>query len=196
MELTTLTTLKRPNSLLRIFYILPVILLVSSCGHSHRNADSITDFMDENPRMVQGLHFYPSTVRMLGTMMGDEYGTSFKDIQSGRFLYVWNAEKFDLSSHFDELIESSVDDGFELLAEMDTADGKNAIYVNDKSTPIYILLLENSFGDFVVELTGDISLQSIYGLTQLDYSSITDNFPSISAASDTITEPSQEEMIQ
>lgn len=127
--------------------------------------------------------------------MGDEYGIAFKDIQSGRFLYVWNSENFDLSANFDRLIENAKSEGFEVLVEMDNADGKNAVYLSDQGTPIYLLFLENEFGDFIVELTGDISLNSIYQLTQLDYSSITDNLPN-SRASETVAEPSQEEMIE
>lgn len=143
---------------------------------SNQECQALTQYLDNHPRGVQALHFYPSTIRMLGEIMGDNSGTAFDGIENARFVFTWNHEEVDIAASFDGIVKAASDDGFEMLAQMDSQNSDVLVYMKDQSTPVFIILLQNSFGDFIIELSGKLSLQSISELGQMDFGSLAGTF--------------------
>lgn len=147
-------------------------LLISSCGKSTTESEALTSFISEHKRDVQTLYFYPSTVRMLGNVVGAENNAAFDDVESGRFVFTWDHERIDLAFYFDEILNEASTEGFEMLAEMNTSDSQTLVYLNDQNKAVYLVLLQNSFGNFIVEIVGELSMKSITSLSQLDFKDI------------------------
>ncbi len=157
--------------------LLTAIVGLCGCGKSYEQSEALTHFISENQRSTQTLYFYPSTIRMLGGVMNAENSQAFADIESGRFVFTWDHEKIDIAEHFDGILSEAKDEGFEMLAEMNTADSRMLIYLNDESgSPGYLILLQNSFGDFIIEMVGQLSMQSITSLSQLDFTDVASTF--------------------
>ena len=164
------------NQIKTSLIIVLLCFIVSSCGNSTKESQALTDFISEHKRDVQTLYFYPSTVRMLGDVMGAENNTAFADVESGRFVFTWDHERIDLAFYYDEILKEAGMEGFEMLAEMNTSDSRSLIYLNDQNKPVYLVLLQNSFGNFIVEIVGELSMKSITSLAQLDFKDVASTF--------------------
>jgi hypothetical protein len=149
--------------------ILLVFLTCSACTDNNPPSETITVYTEENDEALGELYFYPTTVRMLEKVLttGSQEGV-FEGVESGRILYGKSDSLDILKQDFDELVKGVNKEGFELLVEFKSRGERTVAYVREGSPNRYIALLSGGVSTILVELEGDLSLETIRGLSQLN----------------------------
>ena len=123
------------------------------------------------------LYFYPSTIRMVSKILGDEKGQALNEIQKARLFFSLTGDESNIRETFKSFKSGIQDEGFEMLMEMKSSGNKVDIYMRDgEITDDYILFVNGDQGNFVLEILGNLSANAIRDISQLDLNVLTDIF--------------------
>jgi len=142
-----------------------IILLLQSCND---RADPLDEFEENKPGSIRAFYAYPSTIRMLGEIMGNQGSNFLKDVEKARLFLEWKSEEADSRELFISLKNSALQSEFEELLSLSSKGSDISVFVNDEHTPIYLVF---SFGvelDYVLELKGEISMSTLRDIGTLD----------------------------
>jgi|SRR5690554_1601487 len=165
----------KPNS--SFFYILGLGLLILSACHSRpHQSQTLTDYSNQDKKAMSALYFYPSTIRMVSKILGDDKGQALKEVQRARLFFSLSGDKTEIQQTF-KLFKSGINaEGFEMLMQMRSAGNKIDIYMIDGEIDDYILFVEGDQGNFVLEILGNLSANALRDISQLDLNVLTDIF--------------------
>lgn len=141
----------------------------AACGGSPRQSDAITDFSKKHDGVLKGFYFYPSTVRMVGNILGDGNGEVLKDIEQGRVFVLWNDETDPESLNFSGVKKDIQAEGFELLMSIKSKGVMVDAYQLDMSPPVFVLFINDPDVPFIIEMTGEISMNALQGIASMDF---------------------------
>ncbi len=148
--------------------ILLIAVLCISCGRKNAESTALTEYLATAPDNVRTLYFYPSTIRMLAGMLGDETGASLNEIKRGRLSLTFGGGDTDFQNSFDPLKTAIDDDGFTSIMKLNAPDGKIDIFYREEPEDGYLLFIDQEGSTFILEITGEISMQTIQQLSTLD----------------------------
>jgi len=162
----------------RVVFLFVIILgSLTGCQRSFAPSETINVYLENKENPVSTYYFYPSTVRMLGTILSGSGITALSEIRQGRLLvFSPDEESTELISAFPELKTQAEAEGFELLISMKRDGTKIDAYMNNSDIPTYLLFFEESMNPFVVEVIGHLSMSSINELATLDLNKANDIF--------------------
>lgn len=167
---------KNPNSQFSLLLLLAVVFLSSSCGGRYDQSETLTEYSRIKNRDLSALYFYPTTIRMLSKVLGDQGGEALEEIEKGRVFFSWDdddAKTRDVISQLKTRVEK---EGYEMLMQMKSSGNKVDVYLLDRDVDDYILFVDGDQGIFVLEILGNLSVSSIKSLSELDMSKVTDIF--------------------
>lgn len=157
------------------------LLILASCQSKTHHSQTLTDYSNRDKKEMKTLYFYPSTIRMVSKILGDEKGQALSEIQRARLFFSWTDDQSKLRQTFKSFKSGIQDEGFEMLMEMSSSGNKVDIYMLDGDTDDYILFVDGDQGSFVLEILGNLSTNAIREISQLDLNTLTDIFQDDSA---------------
>lgn len=141
----------------------------AACGGSPSQSDAITDFSKRHDGVLKGFYFYPSTVRMVGNILGDGNVEVLKDIKQGRVFVLWDNESDPESLNFSRVKSDIQAEGFELLMSMKSKGVLVDAYQLDESPPVFVLFVNDPDVPFIIEMTGEMSMNALQGIATMDF---------------------------
>lgn len=152
------------------------LLILSACRNKTHQSDTLTDYSNQDGKEMNVLYFYPSTIRMVAKILGDEKGQALNEVQRARFLFSLSGDESKIAETF-KLFKSGIkSEGFEMLMQMSSSGNKVDIYMLDGDMDDYILFVSGAQGSFVLEILGNLSANAIRDISQLDMTVLTDVF--------------------
>jgi len=151
--------------------LLAIILLLNSCG---LEKDPLDEFEKSRPGTVRAFYAYPSTIRMLGKIMGDGNEEAFSDIEGARLFIEWKSDDADSRAEFIEVKNQSLKQNFEELFAISSRDSDVTVLINDQSKPRYLVFSMGSDVDYILELEGTISMATLRDIGTLDIDNVVD----------------------
>ncbi len=165
----------RPNRILFLF--VAMLAGLTACDRPFAPSETLDDYIEDEGNKVGTYYFYPSTVRMLGSILSGAGITSLNEIRQGRLLVFSEDEELSkISVDFPELKKQAESEGFELLLSVKREGTKIDAYMNNREIPTYLLFFEESTNPFIVEVIGNLSMNSISELSSLDLNKANDIF--------------------
>lgn len=164
--------------IIKTAFLVILTVLVGACSDNNPPSDTLSDYTrsTEKEEALSALYFYPTTVRMLEKVMSQSGETGIlSGVKSGRIIYGVDDSLDVLKADFDELSHGLKDEGFELLGEFKSGSDRTVAYVREGKTKRYVALLASEASTILVELYGELSIETIRGLSQLN----TDNVMSL-----------------
>lgn len=153
-----------------------VFIATVGCSQKSEQSETLNRYSKTRDKELTGLYFYPSTIRMLSKILGDENGKALSEIKRGRIFFSWN----DNDSHVRELMDGFKSDlseeGFEMLMQMKSSGNKIDVYLLDRDIDDYVLFVDGEQGTFILEIFGNLSNGTIRSLSELDMSKVTEVF--------------------
>jgi len=141
---------------------------MSSCGHRNEQSRTLTEYSESDSNELRGLYFYPTTIRMLAKILGDENGQALKEIEKARLYFSWSddaAKTREILKSFKSGIE---EEGFEMLMKMNSSGNKIDIFLLDNEIDDYVIFVDGEQGTFVIEILGNLSPAAINDISKLD----------------------------
>lgn len=158
-----------PNRLVILLSIL--ILCATACKKDTAGSKTLTEFSNSADKVLSGLYFYPTTIRMLAKMFGSEDGAGFSDVKSARVFFSLNDDDPELiKTVFTKLQKGVKDEGFEILVQIKSPESNIHVYLNDGDIPDYVFFIRGDSGDLIAELNGHLSEENIREIMQMDLS--------------------------
>ena len=152
------------------------MLILASCQSKTRQSQTLTDYSNQDVKVMNAVYFYPSTIRMVSKILGDEKGQALNEIKRARLFFSWSDDEQSIRDTFKSLKSGVQAEGFEMLMEMRSSGNKVDIYMMDGETDNYILFVDGSQGSFVLEILGNLSANALRDISQLDLNILTDIF--------------------
>lgn len=152
--------------------LLPTIALaviLASCSGRPGQSDAVTDFSSRHNDVLKGFYFYPSTVRMLGNILGDGNAELLKDIEQGRVFVLWDDETNPETMNFLQVKTDLQAEGFELLISMKSKGVKVDAFQLEGSPPIFVLFVNDPDVPFIIEMTGELSMHNLQNIASMDF---------------------------
>ena len=143
------------------------------CGHKSEQSETLNSYSKTRNKELTGLYFYPSTIRMLSKVLGDENGKALSEIKRGRIFFSWSDDDSKVSDLMTEFKSGLSDEGFEMLMQMKSSGNKIDVYLLDRDVDDYVLFVDGEQGTFVLEIFGNLSAGTIRSLGELDMSKLT-----------------------
>jgi hypothetical protein len=164
--------MRRINPSSSFLVVLVLGLFLSACSVDNRSR-VLDDFHEAHQRDLRSFYFYPSTIRTFAKLMGGDYETSLSELRECKVFLCWDADEKELVDDFKQLEKDILEAGFEKLGVMKKSGNRISMNVNDTANPpIYVLLIDNEDGNYVLELKGDISYKTLTKLSSMDFSSL------------------------
>jgi hypothetical protein len=189
--------MKKPSRSSKATIAALLIILLASCSVSKRQSEALDDFAKTYNESLRGFYFYPSTVRMLGTIFGAEDGAFLKDIAQGRIFVLWGDDSETDPVNFDALKQGIEREGFEILISMKSSGVMVDAYEREGNLPMYMLFVNDPDNPFIVEMAGTLSIDAIRQVAAMDFekaNALLNLFPeNEQAAQEEPTEPTKDE---
>ncbi|NEN25755.1 DUF4252 domain-containing protein [Cryomorpha ignava] len=161
-------------------YLIPVFLCcflgLGACGHKYEQSKTLTEYSKRDNKELTGLYFYPTTIRMLAKILGDENGQSLKEIEKARLYFSWSDEEENVRETLKSFKSGIKEEGFEMLMQMNSSGNKIDIFMLDKETDDYVIFVDGEQGTFVLEILGNLSPNAIRDISKLDMNKMMDIF--------------------
>lgn len=149
--------------------ILFLALVWVACGLNNPPSKTLSDYT-ENPeidRSVSKFYFYPTTVRMIEKVLTAGDANILEGVRSGRVFYTTGDSLDVIRRDMSELRADLETEGFELLGEFRQRREKTVAFVREGSLNRYVVILTGE-SSLLVELEGEISMNTIKGLNKLN----------------------------
>ncbi len=167
--------MKIPKVSKQILFLIILVLGMGSCGLRNEESVYLSEFLVEQRRAAK-LYFYPSTIRMLGKIMGNESVNATNEIKNGKLVFSWSEEHFDLSSFFSEISDGLQGEGYDQIIQVKSKESAYRVFFKEGNDAMYVVLVENDYGDFVIEMVGSLSYSGLMELSKMDFREIADTF--------------------
>lgn len=161
----------RSSYLILLFFF----LAISSCREINPPSQTLDKYITrpEVDEALAELYFYPTTVRMLDKFISNGEGGILDGVIEGRLFYGASDSLDILKRDMPELVKGLENEGFELLAEFKSGDTKTVAFVRDESIDRYVALIGGGdVATMLVELKGEISIETLRGLSDLNSDNI------------------------
>jgi hypothetical protein len=152
-------------------FLFAILLILSSCGGVN---DPLDEFEENRPGTVRAFYAYPSTIRMLGKIMGNGNEKALSDVESARLFIEWKSEDANSRDEFLQIRNQSLQYGFEELFTISSKDSDITVLIKDESTPRYLVFSMGSDVDYILELEGTISMATLRDIGTLDIDNVVD----------------------
>lgn len=152
------------------------LLAMGACGHRNEQSKTLSEYSGCKDKELRALYFYPTTIRMLSRMLGDESGQALKEVEKGRLFFSWSDEEGRLRETMKSFKAGIADEGFEMLMQMNSSGNKIDLFVLDRETDDYVFFVDSDQGIFVLEILGNLSPASIRDIAKLDMTKMMDLF--------------------
>lgn len=159
-----------------ILLVVFCILAMSSCSHRNEQSKTLTEYSKRDNNELSGLYFYPTTIRMLAKILGDENGQALKEIEKGRLFFSWSDNDENVRETLKSFRSGIAEEGFEMLMQMNSSGNRIDIYMLDRETDDYVIFVDGDQGTFVFEILGNLSPASIRDISKLDMTKMMDLF--------------------
>lgn len=146
------------------------LLLLIGCSSN----DPVDDFEENRPGSVRAFYAYPSTIRMLGKIMGSESNEALSDIEKARLFIEWKSKDVDSRDTFISLKERSERSGFDELFSISSKNSDISVLLKEESSPRYIVFSFSPDVDYILELEGKISMSALREIGTLDMDNVVD----------------------
>ena len=146
-------------------------LLLLSCGERDNALD---DFEESRPGSVKAFYAYPSTIRMLGDIVGTENTSSFADIEGARLFIEWKSKDVNSREQFVAVKNQALSQDFEELLSVSSKNSDVTVLISDSNTPVYLLFSLGEDADYILELEGNISMKTLRDIGTLDVENVMD----------------------
>lgn len=151
-----------------------ITTLLAACARKSGQSETLTAFANTHSKIVHGFYFYPSTVRMLGKIMGGESGTALEGIERGRLFAIWYDDEKKEPISLDEAKTDIEAEGFEMLISMKSKGVKVDAYQRDGEPPAFIIFVNDPDSPFVIELNGELSIDALRQIATMDFEKAND----------------------
>ena len=141
---------------------------MGSCGQKNEPSRTLTEYSERDDRELRSLYFYPTTIRMLSKILGDENGQALKEIQKARLFFSWSDDESGTREVLNSFKSGIEEEGFEMLMRMNSSGDKVDIYMLDSELDDYILFVDGVQGTFVLEILGNLSPSALRDLSKMD----------------------------
>lgn len=174
----------------RISFAVAVGLLLMACSPSHPTSDAIDRFEENAPDSVSfyALHFYPSTIRVISRLPGEEFADGFSEVKRARVLLAAGQAGQGLTDRFDVLRQELEAEDYESLMKLKSRGSRVEIFLSDRgSTPHYIVMYSDEAASFILEMIGEVSVNTLRDLGTMDTQKVMDFFDIRPVETDTST---------
>jgi len=148
-----------------LLFCLALSLIILSCG---RRDNPVDRFEESRPGSVRAFYAYPSTVRMLGKIVDSDNPNRFESIEKARLFIEWKSDDADSREQFMEVKNEALSEKFEELFTMSSTTSDLTILIDDSQTPVYLLFSFSEDVDYILELKGNISMNTLKEMGTLD----------------------------
>ncbi len=152
------------------------LLAITSCERKKEQSQTLSAYSKQENKILKALYFYPTTIRMLSKILGDENGQALSEIKKARLFFSWSDDDKLIGDEVKTLKSGVKDEGFEMLMQMTSSGNKIDVYLLDDEIDDYVLFVDGDQGTFVFEILGNLSPSSIRDISQLDMSKMMDLF--------------------
>ncbi len=153
-------------------------LIVAGCGPRHQTSEAF-DLLKENlpdSASFYTLDFYPSTIRMISRLPGEDFGSGFDGIERARAFLAAGRAGQGLAAQFATLGQNLLQEGFEPLMNFKSKHTGVDVYLREDDPPLYVVLYSDPSATFALEMIGTISPADLHRLGTIDPGSIMDFF--------------------
>src|SRR5688572_2939160 len=99
-------------------------LAMGSCGQRNEQSRTLTEYSERDDKELRGLYFYPTTIRMLAKILGDENGQALKEIEKARLYFSWSDDEARTRETLKSFKSGIQEEGFEMLMQMNSSGNK------------------------------------------------------------------------
>lgn len=154
-----------------------ISLCFAGCEHKTTESRTLTEFSDSDQETFKALYFYPTTIRMLAKVFGNESGAGFSEVKGARvFFSLTDDDPSLIKNLFAELQSGIKEENFEVLMQMKSPESNINVYLSDGEIPDYVFFIRGDQGDLIAELNGSLSQESIKEIVQMDLTKAADLF--------------------
>lgn len=150
-----------------------LLLIAAGCKKNNPPSETLNEYIDrpEIEEVLSELYFYPTTVRMLDKFIGE--GAILEGVKEGRLFYSQSDSMDILNRDWSFLRDGLELEGFELLAEFRSGDMNTVAYLRDMDVDRYVVLVAgNNATTLLIEMKGEVSLQTLKGLSTLNSANV------------------------
>jgi hypothetical protein len=104
---------------------------------------------------------------MLSKILSSEQSAAFKEVKRARMVFTWDSDNA-LSSEVSKLGPKVEKDGFENIMTMRTHGNNINAYLRESAVPVYIFSFAGEGGVFILELQGNLSMNSLQSIATMD----------------------------
>lgn len=130
---------------------------------------AVTQFIEQEKDFTT-LHFYPSTIRMLGRVFGGIDAEAFSEIKSGRLMFTLSSDDT-FQNRVNTFLNNLEQADFETLANVRNPGFKVRMMQKEGKTPTTVIYFDGESGLYLVEATGKLSPQAMQQMMTVDVES-------------------------
>lgn len=163
--------IKMKNRIFRafgIFALLPLFLL--SCQLNRVESNTLTHFAKSDENSFRTLYFYPTTIRMLSRVIGDDTGMALSEVRRGRAFFTFSDNEGAINVNFKTLQTGVEEEGFENLMRLKSQGSTVAAYIKGEEPTDYVVFISGADGNLILELVGELSPATLRDISKLDLS--------------------------
>lgn len=146
------------------------ILFIVCVGCNEHPTDIIDDFEESRPDQIKAFYAYPSTIRMLGQIMESTNINALEEVEKARVFIHWKDEESEGIDAFQNLLTEVEESSFEDLIRLNSKESSIRVFLSEENgeTPVYLILSFGSDVDYLIEIEGEISMQTLKDLGTMD----------------------------
>lgn len=140
-------------------------------GHGARAQDRALSEFIEAEQGFSTLHFYPSTIRMLGRVFGGVDASAFAELKGGRLMFTLRSDA-EFKTKVATFLKSLESKDFENIAEMrNKGFHVRMLQKESNAAPTTLLYFDGEGGLYLLEAVGKLSPQALQQLMAMDVQS-------------------------
>lgn len=161
-----------------LFAVALCLAAVVGCGPRHQTSKAFDLLAKNAPDSASffTLNFYPSTIRMISHLPGEDFGSGFDGIERARAFLAAGGAGSGLSAQIGSLRQNLPEEDFEPLMNLKSHGTHVDVYFREDDPPQYVVLYSDPAATFALEMIGTISPDALHRLGSIDPGTVMDFF--------------------
>ena len=162
----------------RVIVAVALCLAAAGCGPRHQTSESFDHLKESAPDSISfyTLNFYPSTIRMISHLPGQDFGSGFDGIERARAFLAAGEAGVGLSAQFVTLRQNLLQEDFESLMYLKSHETSVDVYLREGDPPHYVVVYSDPAATFALEMIGTVSAAALHQLGSIDPAGVMDFF--------------------